>query len=298
MGTCNLDCIAYSSNSNDMVDMMRDFLRNLPSTAAAQYLTGKQYRLLRAEPPRDWTSWETFIHELPELPNIIPHWIIESDALAEIRKFSETEEGKVFVNDCHIHYPIHDGMIMEIKSHAKSDYSFVLVYAPPHTRAHHYIMKHAQNMRSEIPVEVRDGKAFLAIYAAEEHLRWMQTEYGEQDGAVAARELIQQVYAIRCHFAQRFIDRDSKGLKKQIPGCHAAGVRIITVYWDAPTPRYNHRTDPDRVPSGIHMPEHEVRSHERHYKSGRVTIIKSHKRGDAAVPRKTQIRLIGHGDQQ
>lgn len=242
------------------------------------------------------TSWGNFIRELPELPNIIPHWIIEADAMMEMQKFADSEEGKVFISDCHIHYPIHEGLIMEIKQGVKSEYSFVMVLAPPHTRAHNYVTKHAININSQLPFDMREDKSFLAIYAAEEHLDWIEKEYKKQAASIA-KELVQQLYAIRCHFAERFVERDSKGIKKQIPGVHGAGVRIITVYWDAPTPRYNHKTDPDRVPSGIHMPEHEVRSHERHYKSGRVAIIKSHKRGDANIPRKTMVRLIGHGGQ-
>lgn len=43
---------------------------------------------------------------------------------------------------------------------------------------------------------------------------------------------------------------------------------------------------------GWKMPEHDVRGHERHYKSGKVVWIDGHKRGDKNVQRKTTYRVI------
>lgn len=39
--------------------------------------------------------------------------------------------------------------------------------------------------------------------------------------------------------------------------------------------------------SGVKMPEHEVRGHWRHLSNGTVVFVRSHKRGDPAIPRKT-----------
>ena len=267
---------------------------------AAQYesfvksVPGKSFTFLGATQVKHKTSWEDLIDEMPELPNIIPHWIVEQDALNEMKAFAETDEGKAFLNDQEKYYPLPEGLIVEFK---QDHYSFVVVYVKAHTRAYNYIMKHDTNLKSGDPVMLHQDKTFIAIYANEQHLEWIAKQHPGQQAAAAAQRMVHDTYSIRMHFASRYIDiAESHRATARVLGKHSAGVRIITVYWDAPTPRYNHKTNPDRVPTGIHMPEHRVREHLRRYSSGRVAIVKSHVRGDATVARKTQTRIIGHGE--
>jgi hypothetical protein len=44
--------------------------------------------------------------------------------------------------------------------------------------------------------------------------------------------------------------------------------------------------------TGRKMPEHLVKSFQRHYKSGKVVSVRPHKRGDPSIPRKTVYRVI------
>lgn len=52
------------------------------------------------------------------------------------------------------------------------------------------------------------------------------------------------------------------------------------------------RCAPSGHHSGVKMPEHDVRGHDRHYKSGKVVWIEGHKRGDPSVQRKTIYRVV------
>jgi len=52
-------------------------------------------------------------------------------------------------------------------------------------------------------------------------------------------------------------------------------------------------TAPNLTPGGgWHMPEHDVRGHERRLRSGKVVWVSGHKRGDPSVQRKTTYRVI------
>jgi len=52
------------------------------------------------------------------------------------------------------------------------------------------------------------------------------------------------------------------------------------------------RAAPSGHHSGVKMPEHDVRGHERRLKSGRIVWVTGHKRGDPNVERRTTYRIV------
>lgn len=66
---------------------------------------------------------------------------------------------------------------------------------------------------------------------------------------------------------------------------------IVTVSLSEPVLDYSNR-NPNPIPSGIRMPEHDVKGFWRTSKSGKTSFIEAYTRGDPNVPRKTIKRII------
>lgn len=232
---------------------------------------------------------------LPRAENLVPHWIIEHSAQVEMDNFvlSNSKEWNKKLRKEHPLPPI----MMEFSAYWSVDIGIipepiVLINSPKESAMFNYLQKinsHKTVLKAVgAPLDECDEVAFLIA----------ENEGVEYDMSVSnLRFFVDQCaiyYAVRCHFAERYINKiktfsgRSKPILDGIPG-----TSIITVKWDAPTPRVI-GFDPEHVmkPTGIKMPEHSVRRHERHYVSGKVTFVKEHKRGDPKIERKTILRVV------
>lgn len=120
--------------------------------------------------------------------------------------------------------------------------------------------------------------------------RWQIERYykSEEEFMERASQLAATYYAIRDFHAERYVAVDRKNGGHRDPSLNPSSRSLIVVKWDAPT----------RVPfrheaSGTGSPrcEHYVRGFWRKKPTGGVTWVKSHKRGNPHIKRKTRVQV-------
>jgi hypothetical protein len=91
----------------------------------------------------------------------------------------------------------------------------------------------------------------------------------------------------------RILDRPteyqlSRGIRSNYERMHNLPA-VVTISLSQPVV---HTISGPTLGGGWKNPEHDVRGHERHYKSGKVVWVAGHKRGDPNVQRRTIYRVI------
>lgn len=97
---------------------------------------------------------------------------------------------------------------------------------------------------------------------------------------------------IRFHFKSRYIEKLTKHQQRILRRTGSLPVtepRIISIAWDAPTPRYVPGTGAtaQEEHSDRKVCWHEVHGHPRHLRSGRTVWVRAHSRGSKDIERKT-----------
>jgi hypothetical protein len=207
----------------------------------------------------------------------IPHWVFTEQAWLEITKFEASLSDEEY-----------DDLIAAVNPP-----TFVLV----ETKMAGFIMKGVFGQEEKFP-NARSVDGVKRRFS----IMWLMDVSTMPDEVMyAATGLLVDLVCVRTLFRDRFVEKLTKHQERNLRryGMVSDKKRIITVAWDAPTPTYVEALDRLTAPQASTIArgavcQHEVRGHPRKLRSGTITWVSAHRRGDPNVERKTTTRIVGH----